>query len=71
MANEKNLTVEEADIIFAIARCDMVRERVSRDLYYHRNTLRCKEKRIKEKTGLDPYKFYDLVELLDMAEEVG
>ena len=67
---KKNLTVEEADIIFAIARCDMVRERVSRELYYHRNSLRNKVNKIKEKTGLNPYKFYDLIKLLEIAKEV-
>lgn len=64
-----NLTEKEKDAIWAMASCDMLVTEVSRALKVHRNTIVYRLMRIKEKTGLDPCRFYDLVELLDRTSK--
>lgn len=43
---------------------------VSRQLFMHRNTVTYHLDKVKRQTGLDPRRFYDLVELVKMAQEV-
>jgi len=42
----------------------------ARELYYHRCTIERYVKRIKNETGLNPQKYYDLVKLEEMIKEV-
>lgn len=43
---------------------------VSRQLFMHRNTVTYHLDKVKRQTGLDPRRFYDLVELVKIAQEV-
>lgn len=43
---------------------------VSRQLFMHRNTVTYHLDKVKRQTGLDPRRFYDLIELVKMAQEV-
>lgn len=62
-----------------VANCEEYAERcmpvmnigeVSRQLFMHRNTVTYHLDKVKRQTGLDPRRFYDLVELVKMAQEV-
>jgi hypothetical protein len=59
----------EAKIILAFAKCDMKVKPASEILYCNENTVRYHLPIIQEATGLDPRKFYDLVELVKIARE--
>ncbi len=63
-----DLTDIEKLIIVAMADRNMNKSEAAKDLYIHRNTLTYHLDRIQYKTGLDPRKFYDLVNLVDMAK---
>lgn len=56
------------DIILSLAKNDMNISRVARDMKYHRNSILYHMDKIKRETELNPYKFYDLIELLKMCE---
>ena len=43
---------------------------VARAIFTHRNTVLYHLNKVKQQTGLDPRRFYDLVELVKMAQEV-
>ena len=43
---------------------------VARAIFAHRNTVLYHLNKVKQQTGLDPRRFYDLVELVRMAQEV-
>ena len=43
---------------------------VSRQLFMHRNTVTYHLDKVKRQTGLDPRRFYDLIELVKLAQEV-
>lgn len=43
---------------------------VTRAIFTHRNTVLYHLDKVKRQTGLDPRRFYDLVELVRMAQEV-
>lgn len=43
---------------------------VARAIFAHRNTVLYHLNKVKRQTGLDPRRFYDLVELVKMAQEV-
>lgn len=60
---------KEKEIVKKICDCDMNLSLVARELYMHRNTIVYHCDRIKEKTGLNPLKFNDLVKLKDMVGE--
>jgi sugar diacid utilization regulator len=62
------MTPTEKAIILAYARNDMNVLKTSRDMTYHRGTVEYHLERIKEKYGLNPKKFYDLVKLTKMAK---
>lgn len=61
---------KDVEVIHAMAECDMNVSEVSRTLFMHRNTVIYNLGRIKTKTGLDPQKFCDLVELMSMADRM-
>lgn len=53
--------------VLALAECDMNMTEAAKRLYVHRNTLVYRAKKIKEQYGLSVYRFYDLVELIYIA----
>ena len=58
-------------IIRSLAENSLSVTRMAKKLYIHRNTALYHVDQIKKKTGLDPRKFYDLIKLLEMAEDGG
>lgn len=56
-------TIEKT--IQTFAECDMNVLKASKMLFIHRNAMEYRLKMIKDKTGLDPKNFYDLVELVN------
>lgn len=61
---------EDAHIVVAMANHSMNIGEVSRQLFMHRNTVTYHLDKVKRQTGLDPRRFYDLIELVKMAQEV-
>ena len=61
---------EDAHIVIAMANHNMNVTDVSRAIFAHRNTVLYHLDKVKRQTGLDPRRFYDLVELVKMAQEV-
>lgn len=57
---------KEIEVIKSMCDCDMNVSRVARELHYHRNSIVYRIEQIKEKTGLNPSCFYDLVKLKEM-----
>lgn len=64
------MTEKQAEIIVALANCDMKISRVSEKYYFHRNTIVHHIENIKKKTGLDPQNFFDLCELYPIAKDL-
>lgn len=62
------MTQSEKRIIIGYAENDMNLSRTARNIRYHPNTIRDYFPRIAKKYGLNPKKFYDLVELVEMAK---
>ena len=62
---------DKKEIILSMAKNDLSTTRVSRELHRHRNTVIYWIEKIKNETGLDARKFYDLVKLVGMVEENG
>ena len=63
------LNERKREIILAMAECNMNESEVSRKLHFHRNNVVYHCENIREKTGLDPQNFYDLVKLVDMVKD--
>lgn len=61
---------EDAHIVVAMANHSMNIGEVSRQLFMHRNTVTYHLDKVKRQTGLDPRRFYDLIELVKLAQEV-
>ncbi len=61
---------EDAHIVVAMANHNMNVTNVARAIFMHRNTVTYHLDKVKRQTGLDPRRFYDLVELVKMAQEV-
>lgn len=61
---------EDAHIVVAMANHNMKVTDVARAIFTHRNTVLYHLNKVKQQTGLDPRRFYDLVELVKMAQEV-
>ena len=61
------MTDTQKEIIRVFAESGMNRTEASRRLFRHYNTVYYQLIRIKEKTGLNPWDFFDLHELLRMA----
>ena len=51
----------EKDIILAMAECDLKKFAVAKKLHCHRNTVTYHIEKVKDRTGLDATKFYDLL----------
>lgn len=65
-----DLPPEAKRIIKAMAKYDLKVSQTARKLTYHRNTVTYQCNQIKELTGLDPRKFWDLATLLRQMVEV-
>lgn len=63
------LTPAQQEVILAFAENDMRVERTANALYRSKGGLWYPFKKIREATGLDPQKFYDLILLVQMCEE--
>jgi carbohydrate diacid regulator len=63
------LTEDEVETLLAYAENDMTILRTAKEGFLHYNTVKYRLNRVKEKTGLDPHKFYDLMKLVQMAEK--
>lgn len=61
---------KDAHIVMAMANHNMNVTDVARAIFVHRNTVLYHLDKVKQQTGLDPRQFYDLVELVKMAQEV-
>ena len=61
---------EDAHIVVAMANHNMNAIDVARAIFAHRNTVLYHLDKVKQQTGLDPRRFYDLVELVKIAQEV-
>lgn len=59
----------EKDIILSLARNDMRVTYAEKEMYMSLGSLRYHINKIKEKTGLDPKKFYELIELVKEVKE--
>lgn len=64
------LTKDQAEIIVAMSETAMNATAAAKKLYRHRSTVGYQIGKIKEATGLDPYKFMDLCQLLVVAKAV-
>lgn len=58
------MTEKERKVLLTFADCNMRLTETGERLHYHRNSVEYILKRIHQKTGLDPRKFYDLLKLL-------
>ena len=54
----------DREVLIAFAECNMNRSKTARKLMYHRNNILYHLQKIREETGLNPYRFFDLVKLL-------
>lgn len=61
------LTDIERETILSYAECDMNANKACRAAFVTRNGFQYRLKIIREKTGLNPKCFYDLIELVDMC----
>ncbi len=59
------LTTADKRVIVAYAKNDMNCNRAGDELHYNHTSIHYHLNRIREKTGLDPRKFYDLIKLLE------
>ena len=71
MSNIKHKELDERDfqIIFTLAKNNMRATETAYELDIHRGTVLYRMEKIKNLTGLDPANFYDLHELVKMAED--
>ena len=58
------MTERDIEIILGYAENNMNVSETARKMFFHRNTLEYHLDKVKKKTGLDPRKFYDLLELV-------
>lgn len=61
---------EDAHIVVAMANHNMNVTDVARAIFTHRNTVLYHLDKVKRQTGLDPRRFYDLVKLVKIAQDV-
>jgi sugar diacid utilization regulator len=65
MNNQNKITGIQQELITLFAECDMNMSEASRRGYIHRNTISYHFDEVKKNTGIDPRKFFGLVELLN------
>lgn len=64
------MTVNQAEVIMALAENGLREHRAAQKMYRHRSTVEFHVGNIKKQTGLDPLDFYDMQKLLPMAKRV-
>lgn len=62
------LDEQDFELILSFAANNMNCTNTGKAMYMHYNSIRYRLESIQRKTGLDPRKFYDLVELVKMAK---
>lgn len=68
---EDGMNERMREVVLALAGNDMVMERAAREIYLSRSTVEYHTRQIRERTGLDPRRFYDLQKLVEMARGDG
>ena len=63
----RKLKDDEVETIIEFANNNMDVSKTARDMFTHRNTVVYRLKKIGRETGLNPYRFYDLFQLLQLA----
>lgn len=71
MRGFKNLTPADKEIVLALAENNMCVSRVAKNCNYHRNSVAYHLESVRKKTKLDPYNFYDLIELVTVIKKEG
>lgn len=71
MVEHYTFTDRDGEVIKCLAEKDLCMTAVAKAQHYHVNTIEYHVRRITEKTGLNPTKFYDMVELLRRIEKQG
>lgn len=61
----------EKEIVIAFAKCNMNLSETARLVHMHRNSIVYQLEKIQKKTGLQPKRFFDLIKLVEMCEEVA
>ena len=61
---------EDAHIVIAMANHNKNVTDVDSAIFTHRSSILYHLNKVKQQTGLDPRRFYDLVELVKIAQEV-
>ena len=64
------LSEEDCELIKNFAECDLHTVRVARKMHYTHGSISYRTRRIKEKTGLDPRSFYDMIKLLEIVDKI-
>ncbi len=65
----ETLTDVEIEMLVSFADNNMNLSETARQQFRHRNGIRYHLDKITERTGLNPFNFYDLVQLLKLCEE--
>ena len=63
-----NLTPMQKEVILALADCGMKKFAAAKKMFVHYNTIEYHVYQIIRKTGKDPRKFYDLLDLVQMVK---
>lgn len=64
------LTKNQAEVIVGMAKNNINAAATARDMFMHRNTIDYHIRMIYRNTGKNPLNFYDLMELLPMAQKI-
>lgn len=64
------MTITQAEVIMKLAKNNINAAATARDMFMHRNTVDYHIRMIYRDTGKNPLNFYELNELLSMAENV-
>lgn len=64
---QARLTPRMREVVLALAECDMNTSRAAGRIYLSRGCIEYHIRRIRERTGLEPRRFYDLEKLVEMA----
>lgn len=67
---DKKLTQTQAEVVVKLAKNSMNAAAAAREMFMHRNTVDYHIRMIYRNIGKNPLDFYDLCELLPIAEEV-
>ena len=66
--NKPVLSQKEIDCLRSLANNNLCVSAAAKEAHYHRNTVVYHLTRVQEKTGLDPFRFFDLAQLLGITE---